>query len=48
MTIPCVNQDMLILSLAINWKSKRVINIEPENQPVELLPSAYPELTLSK
>ena len=30
MTIPCVNQDMLILSLAINWKSKRVTNIEPE------------------
>ena len=28
--IPCVNQDMLILSLAINWKSKRVLNIEPE------------------
>ena len=30
MTILCVNQDMLILSLMINWKSKRVLNIEPE------------------
>ena len=23
MTIPCVNQDMVILSLVINWKPKR-------------------------
>ena len=23
MTIPCVNQDMVILGLGINWKPKR-------------------------
>ena len=37
-TILCVKQDMLILSLAINWKSKRVSILNPKNQPVELLP----------
>ena len=37
-TIPCVNQDMLILSLTINWKLKRVSILNPKNQPVELLP----------
>ena len=40
-TIPGVNQDRLILSLAINWKSKRGLNIESP-KPVELLP-LYPE-----
>ena len=25
-----LGQDMLILTLAINWKSKRVLNIEPK------------------
>ena len=49
-TIPCVNQDMLILSLAINWKSKRVLNIEPEKPacrafaPLLIPSSPSPEL----
>ena len=47
-TIPSVNEEMLVLSLVINWRSKRVLNLNRKTSLSSFCPSAYPEQSVPR